>query len=201
MKVTKRKAKRGRPAQFERSDAVRKATELFWRQGYEGTSMPEISAITGLSPSSIYNEFGSKRELFLTALDLYLGVWIEGMLGPLEHGTEGLTDLDAFLKRLATNSDAGLPPGCLAVNTIAEFGDQAASVATRTARYRAILRRSLNAALHRAANRGEISRQGLADKVEALSGIVLSLNLLLAAGAPSEETRRLSRAALALARS
>jgi TetR/AcrR family transcriptional repressor of nem operon len=193
--------KRGRPPGFERREAVAAAMELFWRKGYAGTSVPDISAATGLSASSIYNAFGSKQDLFVAVLDDYLEGPMGYMLGPLEHGEDGLADLESFFRRLESNTAEGFPPGCLAVNTIAEFGREPRAVGRRTARYRATLRRSLEAALRRAAQRGEISKRHIPERVEALTAMVISLNLLLAAAAPAAETRGLTRAALSIARS
>ncbi len=46
---------------FDRDVVVRAARTLFWRAGFEGASVPALEEATGLSRSSIYNTFGSKR--------------------------------------------------------------------------------------------------------------------------------------------
>ncbi|QGQ94202.1 TetR/AcrR family transcriptional regulator [Paenibacillus psychroresistens] len=56
---------------FEINEAIDKAIDIFWDKGFEGTSMQDIVEALGLSRSSIYETFGSKKELFLVALDRY----------------------------------------------------------------------------------------------------------------------------------
>jgi TetR/AcrR family transcriptional repressor of nem operon len=176
------------------------ATRLFWRDGYGGASMPEISAVTGLSTSSLYNAYGSKLDLLVAALDHYSDTVLDRyMLGPLLRGTEGLGDVDAFLDRLGATIDADQPRGCLAVNMIAEFREATPSVAARTERYRRQLRDGLHAALSRAGGLGEIPAGAADRRADALVPIVVAFNLLVAARAPSAETRNLLSAARDLA--
>ncbi|MEM6487247.1 MAG: TetR/AcrR family transcriptional regulator [Pseudomonadota bacterium] len=44
---------------------------LFWRKGYTDTSMAEIVAETGMNRYALYGRFGSKRDIFLAALEVY----------------------------------------------------------------------------------------------------------------------------------
>jgi TetR/AcrR family transcriptional repressor of nem operon len=192
--------RRGRPPAFQRDAVLDAAMLCFWRSGYEDTSIPDISEATSLSASSIYNAFGSKLDLFVAALDRYLGAPTEFMLGPLEHGEGGLTDLEAFLRRLADLPRLDTPPGCFAVNTLAERAGMPAAVAIRTDRYRLTLRRSLHAALARAAHCGEIPSSVVESSADALTGIVIAYHLLRSAKVPSAETTRLLAAARAIAR-
>lgn len=175
------------------------AVDVFWRSGYAHASITDISAATGLAPSSLYNAYGSKLELFACALDRYLDVTIGQVLDPLEHGSAGLADIDAFFQRLAASGERTSPPGCLAANTIGEFRDAPPLIAERTARYRKLLRRALRAALTRAAASGEIPAEMLAPRSEAFLSIVIASSLLAAAGAPVRDVRDLLRAGQALA--
>src|ERR1700677_2805326 len=61
----------GRPREFDIDKALERAMELFWRQGYEGTSLSDLTRELGLTRTSLYAAFGSKEALFLKALDLY----------------------------------------------------------------------------------------------------------------------------------
>lgn len=105
---------------FDRDTAVRSAREVFWRAGYAEASLPALEEATGLSRSSIYNTFGSKRGLFDAAMQSYLDEVIRPRLRPLRQER---VDRDAILDYLAGLSAAfsrasGLP-GCLLVNTAA----------------------------------------------------------------------------------
>ena len=58
----------GRTRTFDESDATRSALGVFWDQGFDGTAVPDLEEATGLSRSSIYHAFGSKRGLFDAAV-------------------------------------------------------------------------------------------------------------------------------------
>ncbi len=61
-----------RPREFDTNSALHRALDLFWSKGYEGTSLDELCAATGLSRSSFYAAFGSKRDLLLRSIDRYV---------------------------------------------------------------------------------------------------------------------------------
>jgi TetR/AcrR family transcriptional regulator, copper-responsive repressor len=65
------KRPRGRPRTFDRDAALEKAMLLFWERGFEGTSMDELTAAMGMSPSSLYSAFGGKEQLYREAVDRY----------------------------------------------------------------------------------------------------------------------------------
>jgi AcrR family transcriptional regulator len=62
----------GRPRSFDRDEALDKALEVFWRQGYEPTSIAELCHAMGINPPSLYAAFGNKEALFRQALDRYV---------------------------------------------------------------------------------------------------------------------------------
>jgi TetR/AcrR family transcriptional repressor of nem operon len=57
--------------QFKRDEVLEKAMHAFWQHGYDGTSMKDLIACTGLNPGSIYASFGDKKNLFCQALEHY----------------------------------------------------------------------------------------------------------------------------------
>jgi len=63
---------RGRPRAYEPEVALKQATEAFWRTGYGGTSLGDITAATGMNKPSLYAAFGDKHALYLEALSQYL---------------------------------------------------------------------------------------------------------------------------------
>ncbi len=62
---------RGRPRSFDESDALKKATQVFWSKGYDGVTIDDLVAGMGVGRPSLYSVFGDKRKLFLRVLKDY----------------------------------------------------------------------------------------------------------------------------------
>jgi TetR/AcrR family transcriptional repressor of nem operon len=174
-----------RPKSYDRDAALLAARNLFWEQGYERTSIADLEKRTGLNRSSIYQEFGSKRELFGAALECYADRVIADLLaGVRDDRRPGLDAVVALFRRLAElfGCDTGLSTrGCLMVNAIAELAAHDQGVRADAAAYRDRLRASFGAALARAARRGETD-PGLVEArarllAAALMGIWLSVRI------------------------
>lgn len=66
-----RRSAGGRPRAFDEDRALDAAIDVFWRLGYEGASLAELTAAMGINKPSLYHVFGSKEELFVRALKRY----------------------------------------------------------------------------------------------------------------------------------
>jgi AcrR family transcriptional regulator len=126
----------GRPRAFDREAALDVALEVFWRQGYEGTSLTDLTAAMGINRPSLYSAFGNKEELFGEALERYAA-------GPGAYAVEALEapTVREVVERLIfgaveLTSGAGRPCGCLTVNTAQACGPDG-----EPARQRALARR------------------------------------------------------------
>ncbi len=189
-------ASRGRPAQFDRQSVIDAVMLLFWERGYEGTSMPELEQRTGLNRSSLYNSFGSKPQLFALALDRYAQRAADEMLRPLEKGNAGLADLLAFLTALRTHiASAGVPDGCLMLNSMIEFGGSDAAIRRQTERYLARMGRAFALTLDRAGARKEIARGHRAERVHALLGLIMGILVAVRARMPRSSVNAMLSAA------
>ncbi|MFI6273363.1 TetR/AcrR family transcriptional regulator [Micromonospora zamorensis] len=62
---------RGRPRGFDADEALERAVEVFWRQGYEGASVSDLTAAMGINKPSLYAAYGGKEELFRKAVARY----------------------------------------------------------------------------------------------------------------------------------
>lgn len=113
----------GRPKNFEPDVAVAQAMETFWTNGYAGTSPADLAEATGVGKGSLYHAFGSKRELFAKALELYGRAGSEMTEAFLNEPGTAKERIRAYLL-LLIDTDLSLPAprGCLAANTALELG-------------------------------------------------------------------------------
>ncbi|QIS04423.1 TetR family transcriptional regulator [Nocardia brasiliensis] len=118
----------GRTKEFDPDAALRTAMELFWRQGYEATSMQDLVDHLKLGRGSIYGAFGGKRELYLKAVERYVEDTRAGLLGQLSVPGSALAAVHAMVRWYAESSLAdSARKGCLMTNTAVELpGDEAA---------------------------------------------------------------------------
>src|SRR6478752_7045260 len=106
----------GRPREFDPDEALERALELFWRQGYEGTSLGELTAAMGINRPSLYAAFGNKESLFRKALDRYTDEHMAFIRTALEEPT-ARGAIEALLRGyVASVTNPRTPPGCLTVN-------------------------------------------------------------------------------------
>ncbi|MFG3342216.1 TetR/AcrR family transcriptional regulator [Glycomyces sp. NPDC048151] len=113
----------GRPKNFEPDAAVAQAMETFWTKGYAGTSPADLAEATGIGKGSLYHAFGSKRELFGKALDLYGRAGSEMTEAFLNEPGTAKERIRAYLVLLVeTDLSLPAPRGCLAANTALELG-------------------------------------------------------------------------------
>lgn len=109
-----------RPIEFDRPKAVNRALALFWRQGYQATTLADLLAAMGIGRSSFYAAFTDKRTFFIECLDL----WAARTLDLLQRARTEMPPVDAlqdFFERsfvVARNARANW--GCMLVNTVLE---------------------------------------------------------------------------------
>jgi AcrR family transcriptional regulator len=105
---------RGRPRSFDETDALEKATQVFWSKGYDGVTIDDLVAGMGVGRPSLYAVFGDKRTLFLRVLRAYAetkgALAAKALLSP-----RTLRDsLAAFLRHVVkTATEKGSARGCL----------------------------------------------------------------------------------------
>ena len=146
-----------RPREFNADAALNRALDVFWSKGYEATSVDDLCAITGLSRSSLYSTFGSKRDLLLRSVDRYVERRtpdIAAILAQPMPVREAFATLARhFIAQIVSGPGRR---GCFLGNCAAELprGDRAALARVRQglARTEATFR----AALMRAVARGEL---------------------------------------------
>ncbi|MEU9384414.1 helix-turn-helix domain-containing protein, partial [Streptomyces sp. NPDC048279] len=118
---------------FDPDAVLQSALELFWRRGYEATSMTDLIEHLGIGRASIYAAFGSKHELYLRAVDRYIEMRDPGILQELSQPGPVLPAVRAVVRRFAAEATAPevRQAGCLVTNTAAELGPHDPAAARR----------------------------------------------------------------------
>jgi len=118
-----------RPREFDIDQALDAATETFWRQGYEGTSLVDLMDAMGLKKGSVYKAFGSKHELFIQVLKRYLDNLFEGTRNAVAGASTPAESIRRFVEYVRTTGyDEDMHKGCLAVNSVVELAPHDAEV-------------------------------------------------------------------------
>jgi AcrR family transcriptional regulator len=111
-----------RPREFDHDDVLRIAFDQFWRNGVRGTSLADIAREAGVQRGSLYNAFGSKEVLFLTAYERYASKYLGTLQKALGAGTLRQR-LTAFFDLTIRNFRSGSPPrGCPTTRGLMELG-------------------------------------------------------------------------------
>lgn len=118
----------GRPRTFEEQEVLDRATDLFWRQGYEGTGLSQLLEYIGMARQSLYNVFGDKRGLYLKALEGYSARELARLESNLTVNASAYDALCDCILAYAEEPGSGAPAGCMMVNAACEFGGQDAEV-------------------------------------------------------------------------
>jgi AcrR family transcriptional regulator len=107
---------RGRPRSFDRDKALERAMHVFWRQGYEGTSVSDLTHAMGINPPSLYAAFGDKEQLYLEALGRYQQRRVESMAKWFEEEPTAKAAVRRLLTEAARElARSGAPRGSMLV--------------------------------------------------------------------------------------
>jgi TetR/AcrR family transcriptional regulator, transcriptional repressor for nem operon len=111
-----------RPREFDHDDVLRIAFDQFWRKGVRGTSLSDIARDAGVQRGSLYNAYGSKEALFLSAYERYAGDYLDALQEVLGAGILRKR-LTAFFDLTIRNFRSGSPPrGCPTTRGLMELG-------------------------------------------------------------------------------
>ena len=118
----------GRKRTFDKEEALNQAMQVFWRNGYSGTSMNDLTSALGINKPSLYAAFGNKEQLFDAALRHYMSLYGGPLFDRLTESTD--TPLSNRLRNylfgiVDLTSDRELPTGCLFVKSNCESGGEA----------------------------------------------------------------------------
>ncbi len=112
----------GRKLEFDRDSALEAAMLVFWKKGFLGASLQDLTAAMGINKPSLYATFGNKEALFVEATNHYLTSYAKSNEVALyEEGAPLLKRLKTYLATIIQGQcDDSTPKGCYISLCIAE---------------------------------------------------------------------------------
>lgn len=188
----------GRPREFDIDERLDRALRVFWRQGYEGAALSDLTRAMGISRPSLYAAYGNKEALFDKAIDRYLDAYARHVREALDAPTAR-----AVAERLlrgaveVTTSRDNPGRGCLVVQGALATGEQAGTVRDRLAARRRAGEADLCARFERARAEGDLPADadaaGLARYVAMVS---YGVSVQASGGATADDLHRVVDVAL-----
>jgi AcrR family transcriptional regulator len=180
-------AGRGRPRTFDRDRALQQALQLFWRHGYEGTSITDLTRALGIGSTSLYAAFGSKAQLFELAVKHYVAGSGDFLMRSLSADMTTRAALENALRCAAEAFTLrGTPRGCMVQTALLGWAEENEQPAKLVAALRGQARAAIAARLRRGVEAGELPAT---TNVAALAGYCTALIQGLAVQARDGATR------------
>jgi len=187
----------GRPRAFDTDGALERAMQVFWRLGYEGASLTELTRAMGINAPSLYAAFGNKEGLFKAVLDHYAARQERCMAEVLAAPTarEAVERLLYGLIDLATDPEE--PPGCLLLQGGLACGATAPGIPEELMRRRSRLEEALLARFVRARDAGDLpSAADPAALARYFAVVCNGIAVQAASGADRDDLRQIALLAL-----
>jgi AcrR family transcriptional regulator len=187
----------GRPREFDIDQALDRAVQLFWRHGYEGTSIADLTEALGITRASLYAAFGSKEALFQRVMDRY-----ESRAGSYRRAAQQATALEDAIRHLMTgpvelHGDKRNPQGCLGVQGALSVSPLSQAVRGDLAARRRRGELGILDRLRRAQAEGELRADAQpADLARYFSALIYGMAVLSADGASKKELEAVADIAL-----
>ena len=186
-----------RAKQYDRTELLDRAIELFRRQGFNGTSTAELVAELGVNRKSMYAEFGSKQQLFEAALERYSSEHLTRVLAPIEAPAAGVDAIRrAFMGYAAATEGWFFGRGCLMCNTAVERGALDPASGRYVAAYLDRLTRAFRTALENGRLAGDVDPEVDLDEMAAFfTTALIGVAACIRAEAPPDQVHAACRVA------
>jgi AcrR family transcriptional regulator len=187
----------GRPREFDAETALDQAMEVFWRHGYEGATIAQLTEAMGINPPSLYACFGNKEGLLKAALDRYTklrNVWMnEVVAAPTARDVA-----ERMLMGIADKqTDPANPPGCLLVQGGIACGTGSESVPFELAARRAENEDQLRDRFVRAKAEGDLKpTSDPAALARYVSAVSVGMGVMASSGSDREALRQVAGVAV-----
>jgi len=186
-----------RPRTFDIDDALEQAMLVFWRLGYERSTMTDLTKAMGINRPSLYAAFGDKEQLFRRVLEHYAA-------GPARYEREALEQptarkvAEALLRGAAdVQTRPGLPHGCLAVTSTPSHADHSSSIGCALIEARTAAENALRKRFEQARAEGDLpTATDAAELASYIRTIMYGMAVKAATGATHRELEQVALTAL-----
>ncbi|MFE1599050.1 TetR/AcrR family transcriptional regulator [Methylobacterium sp. ID0610] len=187
----------GRPRSFDRDKALDEAMEVFWRHGYDGATLAELTKAMGIKPPSLYAAFGSKEGLLKAALDRYAQKRSQHMGYVLSGRTAREVAERMLLSIVESHTDPANPPGCLLVQGGLACGAGSENIPFELAARRAQTEAELRDRFVQAREEGDLPASAdPAALARFLSSVIAGMGVMASSGSDREALREVAQVAL-----
>lgn len=188
---------KGRPRAFDVNEALDKALGVFWRKGYEGASLQDLTQAMGINRPSMYAAFGNKEALFRKALNRYLEFANVVIQDALNQPTSRQVVERLLCGSLDMAPDSAGRHGCLLVQGALACSDDAQSIHQELAARRMSNEIALRGRFERAVTEGDLpSDADPADLAKFVTTLQHGFSVQLNGGATPEQLKRVAQVAL-----
>jgi TetR/AcrR family transcriptional repressor of nem operon len=187
-----------RPKEFDTTEALDLAVEVFWEHGYEATSMTDLLSAMRISRQSCYDTFGPKHDLFLQALERFVDTRVSEALGPLASPEASLADLRVHLEQMArTLSGPAGCRACMVANSAMELAPHDPEVAAIVERTHLRVEQALFLMLRNARTAGDLEASAKPRRLARFLAATMQGMLVRAkSGASAAELRDIAKATI-----
>lgn len=190
--------RRGRPLSFDRDSALEKAMLLFWKYGYEATSISDLTQAMGITAPSLYAAFGDKRHLFMETIKRYIdskGCRVKEILA---SAPTAKIALELYLHENAFRlTQPALPHGCMIVTAATNCSEESACVQEELVQRRSDVKAVIKARLQRGIDEGDVAASTDTDKLANFySTIVNGMTIQARDGASTEDLLEIGKTAM-----
>ena len=198
MKVKQqRKSRLGRPRAFDADRALDAALKVFWRMGYEGASLPQLTKAMGINRPSMYAAFGNKEELFRKVVDRYTSGVCEHVQAALEQPTARQVARALLRGTAEMLTDSRHPSGCLLVQGALACGADADCVRKELAARRAAGEAAIRKRFEHAAKERDLPTSATpADLARYISTVQQGMSVQATSGATRKQLLQVAETAL-----
>ena len=170
---------RGPDKQFDPNEALEKAMELFWANGYAATGLAELQEQMGIGRKSLYDTFGNKRQLFIKALQFYSDNVVREIFRELDKAGSPLGNVRRLMRGLQDQHALPESKGCLLGVSMAQCRTSDEEMADVLRRHLKGLEEAFYKTFKRAQDMGELkANTNIRDLARLYTGIGQGLALI-----------------------